>query len=308
MKKLLFASQFPLFIAFNFFVLTTVLELAINNSAPGKFNRSAPQYNGKEEFDPSLGRLNSLKKLEGYCDSIYSLDYATKKSTHFEEVYPEIVVSAVKKRFYHGYSYFGLGNNFAAKMLEPLTGKNASAIVLPDEILKYPYGACSQQSIVVMDLLKKKGLLTREVGFQGKLSGHFSFETFYNGSWHFFDPNMEPDLAILDKYNRPGIAFLTANSQILISAYRNLPNEFVVDVFSHYHYGKPQAALAPWATLYQQVTRFLSYTLWIFFLMAFIWVRRKYRRLSSSKYYVRNSRVYLPQFQPGTSPTYHFGS
>lgn len=306
MKRLFFALQFPLFIAFNFFVFTTVLEFALSSSSPGKYNASVPVYNGKEEFDPSLVRLNSLKKLEGYCDSIYSVDYATKKNIHFEESFPEIVVSAVRKRFYHGYSNFGLGNNFPALMLERLTGKNVSAIVLPDEILKYPYGACSQQSIVVMDILKRKGLISREVGFQGKISGHFSFETFYNGSWHFFDPNMEPDQAVLDKYNRPGIAFLSSNTPILLSAYRHLPKEFVLDVFTHYHYGKPNAALAPWASIYQQVTQFLSYTLWIFFLLAFILVRKKYQRLSSIKN-VRNSRVYLPKLQTGTSPSYNLG-
>ena len=304
MKRLFFALQFPLFVAFNFFVFTTVLEFAISSSSPGRFSRSAPGYNGKEEFDPSLNRLNSVKKLEGYCDSIYAADYAIKKNAQFEEAFPEIVVSAVRKRFYHGYSNFGMGNNYPALMLERFTGKNASAIVLPDEILKYSYGACSQQSIVVMELLKKKGLITREVGFKGKLTGHFSFETFYNGSWHFFDPNMEPDQAVLDKYNRPGIAFLASNSHILVAAYRHLPKEFVLDVFTNYHYGKPNAALAPWATLYQQVTRFLSYTMWLFFLAAFILVRKKYLRLSRQKQ-VKQTPAPLHHIQEGMTSAYY---
>lgn len=306
MKRLFFALQFPLFVAFNFFILTAVLDFNRNEEVAVNYNHSMPTYNGQEDFNPALLRINSISKLERYCDSVYAVKYATQPDVNFEESYPGIVTAAVRDRFYHGYSNYSFKNNLPAVLFEPLTGKNMSAIVLPDDILKYPYGACSQQSIVVMELLRKKGLLTRVVGFNGKMGGHFSFETYYNGTWHFFDPNMEPDQAVLNKYNQPGIAFLASNPSILLAAYKNIPTEKTLDLFLNYSYGKPNATVAPWATPYQKVTKFLSYTLWIFFLMAFIWTRRKYHRLRSIQH-VRNSRIHLPQLQPTTSPAYNVG-
>lgn len=306
MKKLFFALQLPLFVAFNFFVFTAVLDITTEESSAYSSTASIPKYNGKEDFDPSLLRINSFQKFEDYCDSIYAVESATKENIHFEESYPEIVVSAVRQRFYHGYSRFSLNNNLPALLFEPFTGKDLSAIVLPDDILKYPYGACSQQSIVVMDLLRKKGFTTRVVGFNGNSTGHFGFETFYNGTWHFFDPNMEPDQTVLKKYNQPGIAFLASNPAILTAAYKNIPADVAMDIFTTYKYRRANATVAPWATLYQKVTKFLSFTLWIFFLMAFIWARRKYRRLSKIQH-VRNSRIHLPQLQAATSPSYNIG-
>ncbi|MBP8244882.1 MAG: hypothetical protein KAX45_10110, partial [Chitinophagaceae bacterium] len=39
--------------------------------------------------------------------------------------------------------------------------------------------------------------------------------------------------------------------------------------------GIANAALAPKASLFHRVTGFLSYTMWFFFLMLFVWARRK---------------------------------
>lgn len=300
MKRFFYALQLPLFLACNFFIFTTVLELTGSNYNPDKYSSGVPEYNGQEEFDPSLQRLNSLKSLERFCDSLFLAKQQIQENIQFEEAYPEIVVSTVRRRFYHGYSTFGLSNNFAALAFEPLTGKKASAIVLPDQLLKYSYAACSQQSIVVMSLLKEKGFISRVVGFSGKRNGHFSFETYYKGGWHFFDPNMEPDQKLLDGYNRPSMAFLASNTPVLMAAYKHLPKEMVLDIFPNYTIGEPNVALAPWATLYQNVTQFLSYTLWSFFLLAFILVRIKYRKLSLSTN-VRHSRIYFSHLHKGTS-------
>src|SRR5206468_12316967 len=113
------------------------------------------------------------------------------------------------------------------------------------DILKYPYAACSQQSIVFMEILKRKGFNTREVGFQGKTSGHFCFEVDYNGGWHFYDPDMEPDTIILNAYNRPGIAFLARHKDILLKAYHQYPPELIMDIFPNYFYGSVNTFAAP---------------------------------------------------------------
>ncbi|MGQ0739703.1 MAG: hypothetical protein ACT4OJ_11630 [Bacteroidota bacterium] len=306
MKKLLFLLQAALFIAMNFFLLITALEILQPRGTMSRLGYDKPEYNHQEEYDASLLRLDNISKLTSYCDSVYSENVYAGSNVRFESGFPLVASAIVRKRFYHGYSLYGFGNNPLAMFASKLSMNGLSAIVVPDDILKYPYAACSQQSIVLMKVLQQKGFKTREIALNGKLGGHFCFEVYYNGAWHFVDPNMEPDMNVLYAYNQPGIAFLAGRPDILLMAYKQYPKEKVLDLFSHYSYGKVNAPAAPRAYLFQKVTQFLSYTLWSFFLLAFIRVRKKYLRLSRQPH-VRNRRVYFPQLQPGTPQALNVG-
>jgi hypothetical protein len=307
MKRVLFFVQFLLFISFNFFLFLNVLQLSNINSALNNLDHEIPIYNGKEEFDHSLVKLNSVSKLEVYCDSIFEEKRHGNRFYAFEENYPLIASSVVSKKFFHGYSSYGYSDNFMALMLEPLTRKWASAIVIPDDIMKYPYAACSQQSIVMMELLRRKGFAIRKVGFDGgkKYGGHFCFEAYYNNSWHFFDTDQEPDAEVLAKYNRPGIEFIAKNDAVLTAAYSHWNNQDKVrGLFKSYFYGRTNTFEAPNALIYQKATKFLSTTLWMFFLAGFIFVRRKYLRLTT-KINVRNSRIFVPSVTGKTVVSYN---
>lgn len=304
MKRLLFILQVALFITMNFFLLLSVYELFQPSGVMGRPGYNEPTYNRVEEFDPSLQRLNNIEKLTAYVDSVYADKTYTSKNVEFESDYPLVATHVVRKRFFHGYSLYGFGNNHVAMLASKASIGGLSAIVLPNDILKFPYAACSQQSIVLMDVLRQKGFRTRKVGFLGKLGGHFCFEVFYNGAWHFVDPNMEPDMAVLDAYNQPGIDFLAGHTDILLRAYKQYPREKVLDLFTSYTYGKVNAPAAPNAFIFQKVTKFLSYTIWTFFLVLFILVRKRYLRLSYQKN-VRNRRVHFPSLQPGSPQAAH---
>ncbi|MBM3417026.1 MAG: hypothetical protein FJY20_11425 [Bacteroidetes bacterium] len=292
MKRLLFILQIGLFIAMNFFLLQAIYEIAVPLQAAHNSSKGSPQYNSDEEYDPSLNRLNSVSAFMAYCDSQYAVTAAAGQGI-FEKQYPKLVQEVVRKRFYHGYSHYGPGNNHLASLVSKFTISGLSAIVIPDDILKFPYAACSQQSLVLMKVLQKKGFKTRKIALSGKTGGHFCIEVYYKGAWHFIDADMEPDFALLDAYNMPSIAFLAARPDVLQQAYKQYPKEQVLDLFSNYSYGKVNAPAAPRAYPFQKVTQFLSYTLWSFFLLAFIWVRKKYLRLSHQPY-VRHCRVHLP--------------
>lgn len=281
MKKRYFLAQFILFLAFNLFLFLTVIDLTNSESIFNTLDAPAPVYDGKEQYDPSLSRLSSIDDLEVYCDSVYQAALLADKNIRFENTYPVIASTVVRKKFYHGYSSYGFSDNFMALVLDPLTNKWLSAIVIPDDIMRYPYGACSQQSIVTMEVLKRKGFKTRKVGFDGGevVGGHFCFETFYDNSWHFFDTDQEPNAKLLADYNRPSIEYLVKNKDILDAAYNHWNPERLHAMFSSYFYGKVDRFEAPNALIYQQVTKFLSYTAWVFFLIAFLVVRRKYLRL-----------------------------
>jgi hypothetical protein len=308
MKKLLFSAQFILFLAFNLFLFLTLVEICKGDSVFNKFDHAGSAYNGVEDFDPSLSRLKNVDDLEFYCDSIYNQQFNEDKSLKFESNYPLVASTVVRKKFFHGYSSYGYSNNYMALMLEPLTGLWASAIVIPDDIMKYSYGACSQQSIVMMELLHRKGIKTRKVGFDGgdKFGGHFCFEAYYDKAWHFFDTDQEPNAEILAAYGRPSIEFLVKNDDILVAAYNHWTPERLRGMFHNYSYGKPNEFAAPNALIYQQVTKFLSYTAWLFFLMAFLAVRRRYLRLITPyNYNVWNRGFFVPSITGERSVSYY---
>jgi hypothetical protein len=238
-----------------------------------------------EEYNPSLSRLNSVEKLENYCDSIYNSRNLKSDKSISNDVYPGIAVEAIKQKFYHGYSYFGISDNYLAKALEPIfINKPVSAIVDPEDIVKYPMAACSQQSILLTKLLTNKGYNVRKVGFYNpQVGGHFAIEVFYNDSWHFYDPNKEMDFAYLQTLNRPSAEFLASNPEILVKAYQYRESETMLKMFPTYFYGKPNKIEGLNALMYQKATKILSYTLWIFFLALYFIARRKEKEVSVLK-------------------------
>ncbi|HEV8286804.1 MAG TPA: hypothetical protein VGQ09_20985 [Chitinophagaceae bacterium] len=242
---------------------------------------------GFDEFDPSLSYINSMSKLESYVDMSYKQG---NYNPNDPAAYPELAESIIRKRFYHGMSEFGAGNNYVAGAIAWCTRSDLKAIVLPDDILKYPYAMCSQQSLVLMKLLKKKGYDYRMVGFNPKelKGGHYAFEIKYNNKWHFFDPDMEPDARLLNRNNRPSIAELVANKALLFASYHYWDKNHIAKMFPSYFYGSPNGSIAPRATIFQRITYILSYSLWLFFLFAYVLVNKL---LPSKK------RRYIPQPQ-----------
>jgi hypothetical protein len=249
---------------------------------------------GFDEFDPSLGYINSMDKLESYVDGLYRQG---NYDPNDPSIYPELAESVTRRRFYHGLSEYEPGRNYMAAVIAKSTGRDFNAIVLPDDILKYPYAICSQQSLVMMNLLKRKGYAYRKVGFYSKelQGGHYAFEIKYNNTWHFFDPNMEPNAQVLNKNNRPGIATLVGDKELLFHCYNNWNQNYIAKMFSTYFYGKPNAAIAPNATIFQRIAYVLSYSLWLVFAVAYILV---------SKLFPSRRRRHI--FQP--SPTWYFNT
>ena len=305
-KRILFTVQIFVLVLFVFSFLAAILQLSGSSNPLSKVDHNGAVYNNIEQFDPSLSRLNSLKKLEHYCDSIYAAKAFAGGPVEFERTYTDIASQAVRNRFYHGYSYYAVADNYVSAFISKLTIPGLNALVIPDEILKYPYAACSQQSIVMMEVLKDKGFKTRKITFLSKShGGHFAFEVFYGGDWHFFDPNMEPDNSLLNNYGRPGIDFLVRNPGILTSAYRHYPTEEILDIFPTYSYGPVNKFPAPRAMFFQKTTRFLSYSIWLFFLILLILVRRKYLRLARKSF--AEGMVAVPRIQSKVTPAIYPG-
>lgn len=168
-----------------------------------------------------------------------------------------------------------------AAFIAPLFKKGMAAIVMPNDIVKYPYAACSQQSIVGMELFKRIGYPVRKVTMYDNVTqqGHFAYEVFYGNEWHYFDHNMEPDAEVLKSYNRPSVAFLNAHPDVIALAYRKKDPALFQRLLLSGQIGPSNVNPAPFATMFQVVTKYTSYFGWIivglFMLIRYMVLARK---------------------------------
>jgi len=305
MRKFLIALQVLFLLGFvlSIFMVGNKVISHYRAGSAGLFNFAQPVYDGIEDYDPSLQRIKSVDQLVKYSDSLYNTKNFKGDDKNFEEAYTELASDVLRKRFYHGYSNYNYNDNFVGVLGAQLTIKTLTAIVIPDDILHYPYAACSQQAIVLMEVLKRKGFFTRKVGFSGKNYGHFCVEVYYKGGWHFYDTDMEPGLGVLRQYNRPGVAFLATHHDVLLKAYSQFSSAKILDIFSNFSYGPVNKFPAAKAIIFQKLTKFLSYTIWLFFGIAFLLVRWKYLAITQSN--VRHSRILFSGIQRKRSASYN---
>lgn len=248
------------------------MEITVNYFP--RFNEKLETRVSDDKFDPALSKINSVDVFINFCDSLYGSKYIASADSG---KYANLISEVIQYRFQHGYTWYHFGHNYIANLAAPMLNKNLSAIVVPDDILKYPLAACSQQSIVGMKVLMDKGYKVRRVGFYDTLiGGHFCYEVKYENSWHFYDPNREPDEVVLNKYNRPGIEYLNANAEILVAAYPKDDKNYVLALYKTYKLGSEGKLPGGNARLFQQFTKFLSYTLWIFLGLIYFYIDKRF--------------------------------
>lgn len=148
-------------------------------------------YNNTEQFNQQLSSLQTIEQLANYIDSIA----VTFSVSSLSPEYGIIVENVVSNRFYHGFSHYRLNENWIAVVGEKLTGIGFASKVEPAAIVKHPHAACSQQAIVMMELLKRKNIPYRKVCFPH----HFALEAKFNGQWYYFDTDMEPVISVEDR-------------------------------------------------------------------------------------------------------------
>ncbi len=187
-----------------------------------------------------------------YADSI-----PQKKYSRNTLEYALVVSDVLENRFYHGFSAYSLRQNWIAAVTQYLFGHYVANPVLPEDILKYPYAGCSQQAIVLADIMKKNQVPYRSLGFPH----HYATELAFNNTWYFFDTNMEPEMTPEDR----DLKNWDHNSDWLKKFYhKNLAainwgfgDGLKPDV------GKINAAPAPRASIFQILTKYLSRLLWV---------------------------------------------
>lgn len=227
-----------------------------------------------EEYDSSLANhFLTIEEIISYADSV-----AAKKGINNSSIeYGEIYAGLIRKRFHHGYSHYALNENWLAALAGRFVWDDLSAIVLPEDLIKKPMAACSQQSIVMMECFKRKGIPYRKVGFDH----HYTLEGNFGGKWYFFDTNMEPDFS---KYKRTSIEELIregALEKIYGSHFDSLSK--LKWTLSNYYEGATNVEPAPKAMAFHKITFWLSRLLFLFPLLFLFIKRKKHKNISVAK-------------------------
>jgi len=233
-------------------ILTAVL--LIPNFLPVNIH-SVDAFNGKENYDRQIGHIRSIDELEFYTDS---LSIENNIDLHSAE-YFSLLEKTISARFYHGFSHYSLSENWIASAGQAVTGLSLASKVDPSEILKEPNAACSQQSIVMMEIIKRKEMDYRKVGFPH----HYALEVNIKDGWYFYDCNMEPDMTIEERNHDSW----KGDNDILKKYYNPEIHSALDYQFGHGQkatLGMVNAEPAPNLTLFQMITSFLSKFLWIF--------------------------------------------
>ena len=213
-----------------------------------------PVYDKKEKFDPSLSKINSVEVLIHIADSVADANHISQGTLS----YATMVATILRNRFYHGFSQYPLNENWIAAMSEHFLGFGLASIVRPDDILKYSFGGCSQQTIVLMEIMKRKSISYRSVGFPH----HYASELNLQGKWYFFDPNMEPNITDSQRLeNRWNCCADSLKKYYDTTRYTDLDWKFGKNL--QVTLGKVDARPAPKAIVFQDITKYLSKGIWM---------------------------------------------
>lgn len=222
----------------------------------------------REVFDPELyPKIQSVKDLVLYIDESFKGD---KQSNEFVKYMAE----TISRRFYHGYSYYSTKDNWIAAVMARFVWDDLAAIVVPDDILKHPNAACSQQSIVLMACAKYYKLDYRKVIFKH----HFTVEIKINDAWHYVDPNVE----VIPKSGSANE--LMKNGMLYFMYSQKMNGVNLEELLGQPRYGSINEYAAIKTSYFQKLTSFLSsYFIFVIFIaeaFLFIWYYRKENRLS----------------------------
>jgi hypothetical protein len=132
----------------------------------------------REQFDPSLQSITSIDAAANYVHS----QYTGRDPKALADAADEFV----RRRFYHGYSFFGPRQNWLA-FLAGYLWIDLRSPVLAEDILDHPQAACSQQVIVFERLARKLGFEIASV----RMDHHMVAAVKIGGEWQVYDADRE---------------------------------------------------------------------------------------------------------------------
>ena len=172
----------------------------------------------------------------------------------------------VRDRFFHQPSFLSFRQNWLAAIAGAFW-MDLRIPVLPDEILQHRRAICSQQAIVFMELLKRRGIHYAAVMMSWPSDdpwshGHFAVTARIDGRWLYFDPDQEAErtgVPVSHVIDGSALPDLYAHKPALLAAmrYAAAHRRIWLGHFDEYP--------APRGGLFQIVTEWLSAWGWLVF-------------------------------------------
>jgi hypothetical protein len=250
-------------------LITITVLLLVPNFFNKDLNKDAyytPPYDNKEKYDPALGYINSIDKLDSYINSFTEQNNIAPGSLD----YVVAVEDAIERRFYHGFSHLTTRENWIAAVTEKAGLFGISCKVKPEAIMQNGNAACSQQSMVMMEILSRKKMPWRKVGFDH----HYALEVQVNDNWYYFDPNMEPDMSAADRLES-NWKCCADNLKKYYDKNRFTDLDYKFGVNKQVFIGGINEKQAANAGFFQSVTGVLSKTLWLLPVLLLAFSRRR---------------------------------
>lgn len=203
----------------------------------------------RESFNPSLESIGSVDAAVGYILGERGARDPQGRADEADEL--------VRERFYHGYSFYGPKQNWLA-YLAGFVWIDLRSPVLPDDILKHPQAACSQQVIVFEALARRLGLDAASV----RMDHHMAAAVKIDGQWQVYDADRE-----ISPRSYP-LSRLVAGDPRVLAIYGKIGR--AIDLQAQASNGEIRLTdvnrnPALHASLFQRVTQFLSAYGWALF-------------------------------------------
>lgn len=243
------SSCFKILLFLLLLVIFTISVYGLLSKA--KMNRNElPSSN--EKFQPNLTSINSVDKLLIVTDSLCRVESSGILDT---AVYVDVLGKLVENRFRRGLAVYTFESNWIAALLGKTIWSHFAAIVKPDDILKHEEGLCSQQTMVFMEALKRKGIPFRSVGLGFEEGpGHFLCEVRYNNEWHLYDVTLEP-VWENNNVSAKSLDYYKENLEELYHVYDSIiPNSSIDVLLKRTKYGEPNIYPASKMLLFHNVS------------------------------------------------------
>ena len=248
-----------------YFVLAIifVIPLLIESS-----DVDAKYANNREQYDSTLSSVNSIDKALKYVDDLARINTTGTIDTLR---YVRSASQFTKSRFFHGLSRYKFSENWIAVVGGKLFWDHMSAIVNPEDIIKHSDALCSQQSIVFLEILKRRGIKSRSVGLGLKEGpGHFLAEVYYDNEWHLYDVNKEPKWERIKNHHKSMEYYLLNKDTLFIPYEDQMEKSAFYKIIEKVEYGKINEFPAKNMILFHRTTNILTYLIpTFFFLLAF---------------------------------------
>lgn len=240
------------------------------------FEQDFVKSDSNEEFDSKIATINSIEKALIYIDSVVLIN----EETNFDTLlYVQTASSFTKRKFFHGLAKYKFSENWIAVIGANCFWSHLSAIVDPDDIIKHTEALCSQQSIVFMEILKRRGIKSRSVGLGYQEGpGHFLTEVFYEGQWHLYDVNKEPKWSKI-KNHHMSMDYYISNKDTLFVVYEDqMEKDLYNKIMERVQFGTPDKFPAKKMFLFHKITGAITYILPIFFFVSALYIFYKNER------------------------------